>query len=371
MLYFDHNATSPVIQPARDAWWRATDQFIGNPSSQHRLGTRADRALQTAREELAALIGCQPEELVFTSGATEASNTVLHHLSDCQGSVFISSIEHPAVLVPAGRYFRERLRLIPVSTEGVIDLPWLSAELRTRKPALVAVMAANNETGILQPWREIRDLCREFDVPVLCDASQWIGKEESGLLGSCDYVLGCGHKFGGPPGVGFLKAPSRLRPLLYGGPQEDGQRAGTENLPGILGMVAALCDRARFEPAARLQRVAWRDEFETGLRNLGARIIGTGSPRLWNTVYAVMPEVDCRHRWVVKLDKAGVAVSTGSACASGKEKPSHVLSAMGIAPEEAARVIRFSSGWETTEEEWRTLLERVAQVASDLGCLVR
>jgi cysteine desulfurase len=232
-------------------------------------------------------------------------------------------------------------------------------------------MAANNETGVLQPWPELAALCREFQVPFLCDAAQWLGRLPARGLGACDFVSGCAHKFGGPKGVGFLKCPSRshLTPLIVGGPQEDGRRAGTENVPSILAMVAAL--QIREQAIARNDHNVLstrRDAFESQLLlNLpGSVIVGANSPRLWNTVSALMPETDCRQRWVVKLDKAGVAVSTGSACASGKENPSHVLAAMGFRPEQASRVLRFSAGWETTDTDWQTLEQALATVHQSL-----
>src|SRR5439155_25100621 len=172
-------------------------------------------------------------------------------------------------------------------------------------------------------------------------------------LGDCDFVSGCAHKFGGPKGVGFLKCPAkgRMYPLLRGGKQEEGRRAGTENVAGVLAMLAALEVRqAALAGDGYKSRLACRTGFEEKLlENLpGSLIVGQGQDRLWNTVSAIMPEADSRQRWVVKLDKAGLAVSTGSACASGREEPSHVLAAMGFSPSHAARVLRFSSGWETT-----------------------
>jgi len=365
MLYFDFNATTPVIPAARQAWLDATDQFAGNPSSQHRVGTRTDHALNEARDFLADYLGCTADSLVWTSGATESNNTVLHHahatLPD-DAEVWISAIEHPCVMQSTRRFFPQSHRLIPVSPSGVVDLDWLSHELADRRPGLVAVMAANNETGILQPWQEILVMCQQYEVPFLCDAVQWIGKLPPAGLGQCDYLSGCAHKFGGPKGIGFLKVPSGrpVKPLLVGGPQEEGRRAGTENVAGVLSMIAALRHRAelidRGEHESRLQM---RRRFEEGLlsRLPESRLTGGDVPRLWNTVSAIMPQTDCRVRWVVKLDKLGYAVSTGSACSSGKEEPSHVLSALGLLPGEAGRVLRFSSGWETTEEQWNELLE--------------
>ena len=367
MLYFDHNATSPLLPAAREAWLDAVDRFPGNPSSPHRLGARADAALMQAREKLAGWLGCAADDIVWTSGATESNNAALHHAAQTgAGEVWISGIEHPCVLAAAARYFPNRTRLIPVTRDGVVEVAWLADALGKSRPALIGVMAANNETGVLQPWREIAALCREHRVPFFCDAAQWIGKLPAAGLGACAFVSGCAHKFGGPQGVGFLKVPAGFHPLIVGGPQEDGRRAGTENVAGVLAMIAALDARVAATPPSQTVPAAppppfptLRADFETALRRAlpTVRVLGENVDRLWNTVSVIMPEVaDCRQRWVVKLDKLGFAVSTGSACASGKEQPSHVLSAMGLASAEAGRVLRFSSGWETRAEDWTALL---------------
>ena len=295
---------------------------------------------------------------------------VLHHFARTLGAkdeVWISAIEHPCVMESTKHYFPKRHRLIPVARDGVVDLNWLSEEMAHARPGLVAIMAANNETGVLQPWREAMAICRQYEVPFFCDAAQWIGKLAAGGLGECDYVSGAAHKFGGPRGAGFLKCPTKghVEPLLRGGPQEEGRRAGTENVAGVLSMLAALETRAAaLTKGEHRGKAKLRDAFgERSLKSLpGAEVVGLGSPRLWNTVSALMPEADRQQRWVVKLDKVGFAVSTGSACSSGKEAPSHVLAAMGYAPAEAGRVLRFSSGWETTEEEWDALATGLTKV---------
>ena len=370
MIYFDHNASYPLSVAARSAWMDAVECFVGNPSSPHRLGSRADAALGEARTKLADWLGCDAAEIVWTSGATEANNTVLHHAALSSASeVWVSAIEHPCVLAAARRYFQRTHRLIPVSQQGVVDLAWLAEELKKRRPGLVAVMAANNETGVVQPWREMLALCREREVPFFCDAAQWVGKLPVGGLGGCDYMTGTAHKVGGPQGVGFIKCPVKFHPLLVGGPQEEGRRAGTENVAGVLAMIAALEEReTKLANAGTAQYLARRMGFENRLaRELpDAKIVGATAERLWNTVSVVMPELpDCRQRWVVRLDRQGFAVSTGSACASGKEQTSHVLAAMGFSAGEASRVLRFSSGLETTEEDWSHLLAALARAAQD------
>ncbi len=378
MLYFDHNATHPLSATAKRAWLDAVENFPANPSSPHRLGQRAEAALGNARARLAGMLGCGADEIVFTSGATESANAVLAQFDD----VWMSAIEHPCVMEPAkGCKFSDELasagvgmareeksaRLLPSAATGVVAPPCFDEGM----PKLVAVMAANNETGVLQPWRDALAVCRAHDVKFFCDAAQWIGRMPATGLGACDFVSGCAHKFGGPQGVGFLKCPANFPPLLHGGPQEEGRRAGTENVAGVLAMVAALEEReAAIRDGALRERLAWRTHFENELTASvpETRVLGAGVERLWNTVSVILPETpDCRRRWVVVMDRLGFAVSTGSACASGKEKPSHVLTAMGVRPEDAARALRFSAGWGTTHEDWRALLDGVQTAAREMG----
>ena len=369
MLYFDHNATSPLHPAARQVWLEATERFIGNPSSLHRVGARADAALSEAREKLARILGCDALDLVFNSGATESANTVFHHAArvfPIDAEIWLSAVEHPCVTAAAIHHFPKRHRLIPVTRDGLVDLNWLAKRLKRKRPGLLAVMAVNNETGVIQPTREILALSRAHGIPFFCDAVQAVGKLPAAGLGECDFLSGSAHKFGGPRGVGFLKCPAkgRVEPLLRGGAQEEGRRAGTENLAGVLAMLAAL--EAREQAGARKPDL--RVQFEQQLIESlpGSEIVAAQSPRVWNTTLALMPEADCRTRWVVKLDKLGVAVSTGSACASGKEEPSPVLTAMGYSPAEAARALRFSAGWETTVADWEKLLAALVQAHREM-----
>ncbi len=362
VLYFDHNATHPISATAKAAWLDAVERFPANASSPHRLGQRAERALEAARERLATILGVSVDRVVFTSGTTESNNTVIAPAK----RVWTSAVEHPCVIEPSsGKSLR-----IPVDRAGIVDVAWIMDRLRSERPDLIAVMAANNETGVIQPWRQIAELCRRENVPFLCDAAQWVGKMPANELGTATFLSGCAHKFGGPTGVGFLVCPPDFAPLLRGGPQEASRRAGTENLPGVLAMVAALDERmAEIASDALDRRRSWRQSFETKLRSRveDAQILGDGVERLWNTVAVLMPEPpDCRRRWVVVMDKLGFAVSTGSACASGKEQPSSVLTAMGVPAEIAGRALRFSAGWETTEEDWEKLLRGVQAAVAEM-----
>ncbi len=371
VVYLDHNATSPLSARARAAWLDAVERYAANPSSPHRLGARADAALSQARQTAADFLGCSALDLVWTSGATEANNAIFYHASqDPPGEVWVSAIEHPSVLVAAQQWFPGRTREIPVTRAGVLDLHWLERKLKEARPVLVSVMAANNETGVLQPWREALALCRQNDVSFACDAAQWIGKLPAAGLGACDFVTASAHKFGGPLGAGLMKVPQGFRPLLVGGPQEDSRRGGTENVPAFLAMVAAWAEREEQLAQAGGQTLEKaRDEF---ILRLQARlpeieVLGLDAPRLWNTAAVIMPALaDCRRRWVVKLDKLGYAVSTGSACASGKEKPSHILIAMGYAPSQGDRMLRFSAGWDTSAADWAKLLDGLEEAALEL-----
>lgn len=365
--YFDHNATHPVSVAARAAWLEAAENLSANPSSLHRLGRRASTALENAREQLAGWIHCQPNDLIWTSGATESNNALIHHLAcRTEGEIWISAVEHPCLIAAATRDLTSRLRLIPVTPEGVIRLNWIQDQLQRARPAAVLVIAANNETGVLQPWQQLRNLCHESGVAFGCDAAQWLGKLPGLGLGECEYVTGCAHKLGGPPGVGFLKVGDGFKPSIVGGGQEGGRRAGTENLPGVLGFVAALADREAAMDSLPA-RQALRDDFAHFLAKLpGVKLPAGEAPVLWNTVAAFMPPfADCRHRWVVKLDRLGFSVSSGSACSSGTEKPSPVLSAMGYPAEISDRMVRFSAGWETTASDWSGLRQAVEDVLQE------
>lgn len=371
MEYFDFNATAPLCDPAREVWIKVVSDFSGNPSSLHRVGRRAEHKLEESRECVAAILGCQAGEVIWTSGATESNNLVFHHLwrtLPSESSVWISAIEHPCVKKAALHYFGDRVEWIPVNSLGVVEMETIRLMVSHKPlPGCIAVMAANNETGMLQPWQDIASLCRELGILFHCDAAQWCGKMPSMGLGQCDFVSGASHKFSGPKGVGFLKLPVGCGwvPLILGGGQEDGRRAGTENVAGIVAMAAALDYRNRQVNESFLaDRQAWKNEFIQRLlsRVTGAKLVGDTASALWNTAMVCMPETDCRQRWVVKMDKAGFAVSSGSACSSGEEKPSAVLTAMGYTASESGRALRFSSGWETQREDWDRLIWGVAGV---------
>ncbi|MDB6071396.1 MAG: cysteine desulfurase [Verrucomicrobiales bacterium] len=378
--YFDYNATTPLHPAARAAWLEAEDKFWQNPSGLFHGAGAAKRRLEDCREELADFLDCGAEEIVFLSGATEANNALVAHAAAAGVErLALSGLEHPCLQEPAAAIFKDRLCTILVAADGRVDLGSLEEALRgENKPALVALMAANNETGVLQPWREARELCRKYGALFHCDAAQWLGKEPALGLGDCDFLTGSAHKFGGPKGVGFLKLPAMGRPLrwLRGGPQEEQRRAGTENVAGVAAMLAALksCEawlKSGIDDPAAASGMAGalsaRRAFESEIqaRVPGVGIVAADSPRLWNSVLlTVPPSGPANVKWLTRLSAKGFAVSTGSACSRGAGA-SEVLEAMGLGTTHAGRVLRVSGGWETTEQDWRGLAEAIADVAAD------
>jgi cysteine desulfurase len=219
VIYFDHNATSPLSRVARDAWISATERFPANPSSPHRLGSRAEAALDDARRTVAGQLGCSEFDIVWTSGATEANNAVFHHAAmSMEGEAWVSAIEHPSVLAAAQRWFPGKVRLLGVAPEGVIDLHQLADQLKSSRPSLVSAMAANNETGVQQPWREVLALCRQYDVPFACDAAQWIGKVASAGLGRMRLRCRLRAQVWRPTRRRIPQSPGFLPPALGGRP---------------------------------------------------------------------------------------------------------------------------------------------------------
>jgi len=366
MAYFDWNATAPLVPEGREAWLEAVERFWANPSSAHRPGVQAKLALEEAREYLAAGLGVEADQLIFTSGATESIGGFLNGIcraGDNDAKIWISEVEHPAVRETAlSCYGPGRVETIPVNRDGALDLNWIEDNLKERTPGLVSVMAANNETGVLYPWEEIREMCRSRGVAFFCDAVQWIGKMPFGDWQGCAGVSLSGHKFGGPKGVGCLVMGKDWRGLKLqsGGSQELDSRAGTENVAGILAMTAAFRKRTT-EPVPSCEA---RDYFETALADaLGEDFIvnGKGSDRLWNTSSVSLPQFRSE-RWITQLDRLGFQVSSGSACTTGEATSSKVLLAMGLKEERIRRTIRISGGWETEASDWKALLETILQV---------
>lgn len=372
MLYFDANATAPPLPEVEAVYAEAVREHWYNPSSPYARGARVHILLDTLRQDLGRMIGCPGETIVFNSGATEGNNAIFAEVARKfpQGRAILSTIEHPCVLEAARRYFPGRHHFLPVTPEGVTNLAKLEQELSQGGVCLVSILAANNETGVLQPWPEAAAICRAYHVYFHTDAAQWLGKRPAKGLGECDFVTGCGHKFGAPRGSGFLKIPADFIDFNAppGGGQENGHRSGTENYPALAAMVAALRFREHAMKATTSAWAANRGLFEAEMHQHlpGLKIPGQAAERLSNTSCLLMPEFPGA-RWVARLDKHGVAVSTGSACASGKTGASHVLTAMGLPQEEAARTIRVSASWETPPEAWHALGKTIIQAHEELS----
>lgn len=371
MPYFDYNASTPLTVTARETWLRANDGHWHNPSSPYRDAAKAKIRLDSARERIAEFLGAKPSSIVFNSGATEGIHATIAYLANGSPGAWmaVSRIEHPAVLAAAQHHFADRILWIDTKHSGTVCVESVEQALAQGNLAALAVMAANNETGVVQPWQTIAQLCLTAGVPYLCDAAQWLGKLPAAGLGAADWVIGAAHKFGGPKGVGFLKCAAQADSFRsqLGGEQEAGRRGGTENLPGIWSMAAALAEAEQKKVFLETERLTWREEFERTMRSQlpGISVVGQDADRLWNTVGLILPSGE-NHRWVLKLDRLGFQVSTGSACATGKAGPSPVLTAMGYSPEEAKRMIRISSGWETTRDDWRALAEALSRVSKTL-----
>lgn len=365
-LYLDANATEPLRPEARAAVAAALD-IAGNPSSVHAEGRAARRLLEEARETLAALVRLAPAAVVFTSGGTEANATALAAFAAEGRRVLAGATEHDSVLraVPAASH-------IPVDRDGVIDLAALEAALAEPRPTAVAVMLANNETGTLQPVAEVAALCRRMGARLHVDAVQAPGRLPLGDLGAlgADTLALSAHKAGGPKGSGALLLASGWwpGPLIRGGGQERGMRAGTEPLPAIAGFAAAMAAAEASRAAGGAARLAGlRDAILAGLAERVPRAvrIAAGAPCLANTLSVALPGVAAATQ-VMALDLAGVAVSAGAACSSGKVAESHVLRAMGLGCL-AGSAIRVSLPWDAPDDAPSRFLDAYAAMAARLA----
>jgi cysteine desulfurase len=364
-VYLDYNATAPVRPEVIDAM-RGALSAVGNPSSIHRAGRGARRAVERAREAVAALVGAASDAVVFTSGGTEANNQAL---ASADGLRLVSAIEHDSVLAAAPEAPR-----IAVDDLGRVDLARLARQLAERRPALVSVMLANNETGVIQPVADVVGLARRQAALVHCDAVQSAGKMAIDLAGlGVDFVTLSAHKLGGPQGVGALVLGDGVEPaaLLHGGGQERRWRPGTENVAGIVGFGRA-CELAIDDGGWALRTRRLRDRLEAQIAAIAptAPVFGRRAERLANTSCIAMPGVSNQTQ-LIHFDLAGIAVSAGAACSSGKVGPSHVLAAMGVDPAEAACAIRVSLGWASTDDDidrfvaaWAELYSRALRTSA-------
>ena len=372
-VYLDWNATTPLRREARETMAVALD-LCGNPSSVHAEGRQARKLVEDARATVAGAVGALPRNVVFTSGGTEANALALTPgLSRGPGPpverLVVSAIEHASVLA-GGRFPAAAVDTIGVTSSGLLDLRHLGAALAGKPPALVSVMLANNETGAIQPVAEVAEIVHAGGGLLHVDAIQAFGKIPFDMNAlQADLVTLSAHKIGGPKGVGALmlaEGVTGLEPLLRGGGQELGRRAGTENVAGIAGFGAAAkaaLDALEVD-AMRLQGL--RTRLEDGLRQTpGALVFCHDAPRLPNTTLFTVPRLRAETA-VIGFDLAGIAVSSGSACSSGKVLPSHVLEAMGFDPEIAKGAVRLSLGWSTTEADVDRCLEAWRKVAGSL-----
>jgi cysteine desulfurase len=363
--YLDYNASAPLRPAARAAMLAAFDE-TGNPSSVHVEGRRARAIIETAREQIAALVGAKPSEVVFTSGATEANNTVM---AAGWKSICISAIEHDSALAPA-RACGAKVIALPASADGVVELPAVAEALAHAAQAgarvLLSVMIANNETGVIQPVAEAAELAKSLGISLHVDAVQGPGRlpVDFSTLGA-DTLTFSGHKLGGPRGVGALivRDGVNLPPLIKGGGQERRRRGGTENVAGIAGFGAAAVEVARERDAA--QRVSLlRDKLEAGVMaaTANAVIIGRNARRIGNTSCIALPGKSAE-TLVIRMDMEGIALSAGAACMSGKVGANSVMLAMGLSESIARSALRISLGPETNDEDIAAFLAAWTKVS--------
>lgn len=374
-IYLDHNATTPVAPEALDAMLPFFREHYGNPNSEHAYGWAADEAVKLSRKRIASALGCDGRGLTFTSGASESISLALRGAASVYGGrkhrILTVATEHKAVLTTCQSLEHDGFEVtrLPVDADGLLDLEALRAAIDD-KTLLVSVMWANNETGVVQPIRPIAEIAHEAGAFMMSDATQAVGKvpvhaDAAGV----DLLAVSAHKFYGPKGVGALfvrrRSPRvRLQPQIAGGEHQGGMRAGTLNVPGIVGMGVAAELAAKNLEADALRMEGLRDRFEAGLREAvpNLRVNAENAPRLPNTSSVVFDGI--RSGKLLSTLRE-VAASTGAACQSRVQKPSHVLTAMGLTPEESFSTVRFSLGRYTTEEEIDRAVQHVADAVAN------
>ncbi len=376
-IYLDNNATTKPAEEVVAAMSTALNEHWHNPSSVHRAGQTARHQVDLAREKVAKLIGCKNRDLIFTSGGTEADNLAIlgSFAAQPKRNVLVSSkIEHEAVrdsFEEAQRHGAELIWL-PIDQQGMVECDALGDLLKKRADeiALVSIMWANNETGVIQPIETIGKLCREHDVRFHTDAVQWVGKMPTNVSElPIDLLSLSSHKFHGPKGVGalYIRRGIRLGKRSLGGSQERDRRGGTENVPGIVGLgEAARLAQAWLATDERKRLEELRDNFEKRvLESVGGVVVGGDSQRMWNTANIAFPRLEAE-AILLLLSEAGVCASAGAACSSGSLDPSPILLAMGIEPEVAHGAVRFSLSRFTTDEEVDAALDIIPQVIAKL-----
>lgn len=370
-VYLDHQATTPLHPRVLAAMLPYFKERYGNPhSAQHAYGWAAEAAIEEARAQIASLIGARSDEIVFTSGATEANNLAIRGVAAASGGhVVTCATEHPCVLESCGRLAEEgrELTVLPVQPSGLIDLDRLAEALRP-ETALVSIMAANHEIGVVQPIAEIATLAHAQGALLHSDAAQAAGKIAVDVTQGVDLLSLSAHKLGGPKGVGalFVRRGVRLNPLLAGGGQERGLRAGTLPTPLCVGFGAACALAGAALPAESTRLRGLRDRLHAGLlaRLPAMRLNGAPEPRLPNNLNLCFPGVDADE---LLIELPELALATGSACASASQEPSAVLRALGLSDEEIQGSIRIGLGWTTTEAEIEFATLRIASVVEGLS----
>jgi cysteine desulfurase len=374
-IYFDWNASAPLRADARKAVLRALKK-TGNASSVHAEGRAARRLVEDARAAVAALVGAEPKDVTFTSGATEANVLALTPAIEASGRkeprdrLFVSAIEHLSVL-SGGRFPAKQVEELPVRADGVLDLAALALALAKAARPLVSVMLANNETGVIQPIAEIAEIVRAANGVFHVDAVQGPGRIDCDMTAlGADLMTISSHKLGGPQGAGALICRGDIHiaePLIKGGGQERGLRAGTENVAGIAGFGAAAAPALAARQADAAHMAKLRARLEAGLKAATpqAVIFGEGAERLPNTTAFAVPGIKAETA-LIAFDLNGIAVSSGAACSSGKVQPSHVLARMGVDPELARGAVRVSLGWSSTMSEVERFLETWIMLAGSL-----
>lgn len=360
-----------MSKSALEAFIETADRHWHNPSSPYRAAADAHRCLERCRKEAADLLGIDPSSLIFTGNATRATNLLLGWVARNHpgATIVTSAIEHPSVLEPARHLFARHCKL-PPEANGRIEPGAIRQALESEQPVLLSLMAANNETGALQPWEEAAETASALGVPIHIDAAQWVGKQPLQALSKATFVTASAHKFGGPKGAGFmiLDTTRTLPNLAPGGQQENGIMSGTENLPAIAATTAALIDAEQNRQERTSLWIEGRSRMLQRLRNRlpdAFQTVVQGDNCLANTTSLIAPHANAT-RWILKLDKLGYQISSGSACSTGSENPSHVLQAMGVSTEDARRALRISA-WDTTVDDFENLADAMLSVARALG----
>jgi cysteine desulfurase len=374
MIYLDYNATTPLCDAAREAMMPYLDRHFGNPSSVHAAGREARAAIDNSRDKLAALLRIKPHEIIFTSGATESCNLAVFGLARREsagaGHIISAQTEHHAVLNPVEHLEKHEgfeVTWLNVSRDGVVDIDHLANSIRP-ETRLVSIMAANNETGVIQSLREISQICRERGVLLHSDTVQAFGKVDVDLS-LVDAASFCAHKFYGPKGTGlvFLRSGLSIQPIMFGGAHENQRRPGTENVAAIAGMAAAAEWTLRDRDNEQKRQQQLRDELWARIaQNVPeAKQNGANAPRLANTLNVSLLGLDSE-MLLIALDLEEVCASSGSACMVGSVRASHVLLAMGLAVEWARSAVRFSLGKWTTSEEIKAAGDAVHKIVERL-----